>query len=101
MTTHDLKTWPGSFNALLDGRKTYEVRKNDRYYQVGDELHLREWSPDPFVNRYGTQCEPGYTGRIARMRVVYLTPGGSFGLPSDMCVMAIRPAFAAEGLADE
>lgn len=96
MTVHELKTWPDPFNALLDGVKTYEVRRSDREYAVGDELQLREWSPAPFVNRYGSSCEPGYTGRLARFAVTFLTPGGEWGLPPDLCVMAVRPLFVCE-----
>ena len=35
-TTHDLKTWPEFFDAILDGRKTFEVRDTrDRDFAVG------------------------------------------------------------------
>jgi hypothetical protein len=96
MPMHKLKTWPEPFKALLDGLKTYEVRHNDRNFHVGDELQLCEWSPVPFRNQYGTECDDGYTGRIARFLVVYMTAGGRFGLPDDLCVMAIRPLFVCE-----
>ena len=39
---HDLKILPEHFNAVADGRKPFEVRRNDWDYQVGDILHLRE-----------------------------------------------------------
>jgi hypothetical protein len=38
MTTHELKVEPRFLDALLDGTKAFEVRKNDRDYQVGDIL---------------------------------------------------------------
>ena len=41
MTSHELKVVPPYFAALLDGRKTFEVRANDRAYQVGDTLIRR------------------------------------------------------------
>ncbi|WP_209860468.1 DUF3850 domain-containing protein [Paenibacillus shirakamiensis] len=31
------------FQAVYDGTKTFEVRKNDRSYAVGDVLVLKEW----------------------------------------------------------
>ncbi len=46
MATHELKVIPPYFAALVDGIKTFEVRKNDRAYQKGDMLELREWHPD-------------------------------------------------------
>ena len=49
--THELKCWPAELEHILAGRKTHDVRRNDRGYQVGDRLHLREW--DPATEEYG------------------------------------------------
>lgn len=35
MKTHDLKTWPEYFYAVLSGRKKHEVRSADRDFAVG------------------------------------------------------------------
>lgn len=43
--TITLKVEPPYFDALLNGEKTFEVRKNDRAYQRGDLLQLIEWHP--------------------------------------------------------
>jgi len=40
--THELKIISVYFGAVKDGRKTFEVRKNDRDYKVGDILLLEE-----------------------------------------------------------
>lgn len=45
MSEHTLKVVPPYFEAIADGSKTFEVRKNDRAYQKGDVLRLREWHP--------------------------------------------------------
>jgi hypothetical protein len=45
VTTHELKTWPPYFQAVKTNRKTFEVRRNDRDFKVGDLLHLREYDP--------------------------------------------------------
>jgi hypothetical protein len=43
MTHHDLKTIPVAFEAIWRDRKTFEVRLNDRLYQAGDTVTLREF----------------------------------------------------------
>lgn len=42
---HRLKTWPEPFEGLCRGVKTFEIRKDDREYKVGDFLVLDEWDP--------------------------------------------------------
>jgi hypothetical protein len=46
MKTHELKIWSEYFNAIREGRKTYELRRNDRGFEVGDTLVLREYKPE-------------------------------------------------------
>jgi hypothetical protein len=71
---HDLKTWPQYFQRVVSGEKTFELRKNDRGFQLGDTVTLKEF--DPFLkNRLGK--EPGrYTGNEAKFRVGYIMPVG-------------------------
>ncbi len=87
--THILKTWPEPFQAVLDGRKRYEIRVDDRGFAVGDILHIKEWDPSP--KTFGTPLDFHYTSRTIRARVLYITPGGSWGLPANLCVMSISP----------
>lgn len=57
---HTLKIWPQWYSRVLDGSKTFEIRKNDREFQYGDTVILKEWNPDP-IN--ATSKAPiGYTG---------------------------------------
>lgn len=80
--THELKTWPEPFEAVHSLRKQYEIRKDDRDFAIGDALLLREWDPETRA----------YSGRWAYRLVTYKTPGGAFGLPSDLCVLSIAIA---------
>lgn len=98
-TTHDLKTWPEPFTAIIEGRKTHEIRRADRPFAVGDTLHLHEWDPHQvrqFRTPHGIDCTivdanpRGYTNRSIKVLVTYLTSGGQWGLPDDLCVMSIE-----------
>ena len=49
MKTHDLKIEKKYFNDVIAERKKFEVRKNDRNYQVNDILSLNEYDKDKQV----------------------------------------------------
>ncbi len=42
---HELKIWPEPYAAVATGLKEFEVRLDDRDYQVENTLWLREWDP--------------------------------------------------------
>jgi len=44
MNTHTLKIDPDYWEDIANGKKTFEVRVNDRDYRVGDNLALRKFS---------------------------------------------------------
>lgn len=50
---HELKVVPPYFEALFTERKNFEVRRNDRGFQAGDVLHLREYG----THDAGLPCE--------------------------------------------
>lgn len=61
MIRHGLKIWTADFDAVASGRKTVELRKDDRNYAVGDTLILREYQPiERLDSKYG---DGHYTGR--------------------------------------
>lgn len=84
-TVHELKTWPGYFDAVAREVKTFEIRPDDRYFQVGDLLALREWSPS--AKDY-TPAEPVFR------EITYVFPGGQFGVEAGFVVLGIRPVAA-------
>jgi hypothetical protein len=43
---HELKIWPKFYCRVADGSKTFEVRDNDRGFQPGDVVILKEWDPE-------------------------------------------------------
>lgn len=86
MADHELKTWPGPFQAVWVGDKRFEVRRNDRDFKVGDTLLLREW----VLGDVRDDPQDGYTGREILVEITYLT-SGQWGLPDWLAVMSIRP----------
>lgn len=59
--TINLKIEPKYFEAQEKGNKNFEIRKNDRGYQVGDLLFLHEYENNQ------------YTGRLLVRKVTYIT----------------------------
>lgn len=93
MATHELKTVPPYFQEVLDGKKPFEIRKNDRDFKVGDTLRLREYRPVDSLS-----VETGYTGRELDAEVTYVLQSEVFGLKDGYCVLGIkRPLFVPEG----
>ena len=78
---HELKTWPQYFSRVADGSKTFEYRVNDRGFQPGDDVLLREWDPKMIeVETYhplggDTYSTPaGYTQRKLEFKIGYVLP---------------------------
>src|SRR5690242_17435850 len=77
---HELKTWPAFFADLKAGRKTFELRKNDRNFEIGDRLILREYDPE----------RREYTGRKCFRTVTHvLRYAPSFGLEVGYAILSI------------
>jgi len=79
--THELKIWPDCFVAVEAATKTFDVRENDRSFQIGDALLLREFEPET----------EQYTGRSVRRWVSYVLQGGTFGIEAGWCVLGLSP----------
>lgn len=74
---HKLKLSKIFFDDVRIGKKTFELRKNDRNYQIGDILELREMEAG----------EP--TGREIETEVIYILEGFE-GLKEGYCILGIR-----------
>ena len=59
---HALKTHKKYFNEVISGKKMFEVRKNDRDFQVGDFIALNELGSSNF----------NYSGRSCIVRIIYI-----------------------------
>lgn len=79
MKQHELKILPQYFQRVWDGTKTFELRKDDRDYQRGDILVLREWDGEK------------YTGSALCVKVTYiLQDAEKYGLQDGYVIMGIR-----------
>ena len=74
MKVHKLKTLPRYFESIVNGTKPFEIRKNDRNFEVGDILRLEEYdSYSKGRNKYNrVRTYGGYTGRFAYVEISYI-----------------------------
>ncbi len=77
--THKLKTWPEFYKDVVLGIKTFELRKLDRDYQVGDVLRLEEWNPETH----------DYTGRYTEKVITHILKGACFGLSKGFGILSL------------
>lgn len=78
MKTHKLKIQDRFYEAVEDGRKAFEVRKDDRGYEVGDRIAF---------------ADLGGNGRRGAWEITYKLTHGDFpeGVPEGYCVLGIAP----------
>ena len=88
MTEHVLKTHPTPYEAMADGIKAFEIRKEgDRVFAVGDILVLKEW--DPVRAKAGVEAD-GFTGKWMSRVVTYIVRGPEWQIPAGMVILGVR-----------
>ena len=87
MAHHDLKTDHEVFQAVAAGVKTYEIRRDDRGFQAGDVLCLRETTHTGEEMRNGAPLE--YTGKSAIATVSHVLRGPIYGLAEGWVILSI------------
>lgn len=75
---HELKIYPNYFRDVETGRKTFEVRKNDRPYREGDYVALNEYENGK------------YTGRFILAQIVYMLADEQY-VKKGYCILGIVP----------
>ena len=73
---HRLKLASMFFDAVDTGKKSFELQKNDRNYQIGDILELHEMS------------DGEETGRVTEKQVIYILEGFK-GLEEGYCILGL------------
>lgn len=77
--THCLKTWPDYFKDVKEGRKSFELRRADREFEVGDTVILQEYDPD----------KSRYSGKELHKRIIYIL-GDFAGLNAGYCIFQLE-----------
>ena len=73
MKYHKLKVWSEYMDDLLNGNKTFEVRFNDRNYQIGDMLRLSEYDNKNEI----------YLKRVLLVKITYILDNSIFDAVKD------------------
>jgi hypothetical protein len=84
---HVLNTFEKNFERIHSGKKRFEMRPNDKNYQEGDELMIKEVVSLSFHG--AEQAVATYTGRIFHCRVDYILNGPRYGVERGHCIMSI------------
>ena len=83
---HRLKSWPVFFQAIVNGARTHELRRNDRNYKIGDKLVLCEFDL--------TKSE--FTGASCELEITSITSAeepcavSEEALNRNFCILSIR-----------
>lgn len=78
---HALKTHPEYFAEIAEGKKTFELRKMDRPFKIGDSIHLQEWNPETET----------YTGEELKFNIGYiLKDAEKMGLKKGYCIIGLE-----------
>lgn len=75
---HKLKIYPHYFQEVADGTKTFEIRKNDRKFNVGDTVILKEWD------------NIEYSGREIAAKITYILDDKFIGLAEGYVAFSIK-----------
>lgn len=78
--THELKLLAEFFLEVMVGVKSFELRKDDREYAVGDTLIMREYIAE----------DEHFTGRVVKKRIVYILRNcEEYGLMPGYCILGL------------
>ena len=81
MRTHILKIREPYFTDILKGLKTFEIRKDDRIYKVGDRLTLQLY---PYIN---DKTKP----KELLVKITYILKDiPEYGLDKDYCILGLK-----------
>lgn len=73
------KILPWFFQVVENGTKTFEIRRDEDGFEVGDHINLCEWTVD------------GYTGKKIEVEITYILRDAElYGLKKGFCILGIK-----------
>lgn len=95
MREHSIKCWQPYFNEISEGRKNFEIRIDDRGYQKGDELLIREFDNSSSFNCYvapdGSRTGIAAQAQTVRRKIDFVLTGGKFGIEPGYVILSFKP----------
>lgn len=85
MNFHILKLHEKYWNDVMSGRKTFELRKNDRDFKVGDRIHFLKVVDGIAVKGMAQDVN----GNIFRITYI-LKKAPQYGLDPNYCILGIK-----------
>lgn len=85
-TKHELKCWPEFFDAIEEGSKPFDLRRNDRKFKVGDKILFRRFN-DKTAQYTGAQLERRITYVMEGIGPGCITP--VMGLARGYCILGL------------
>lgn len=85
---HELKTDSEVYRAVINFKKTYEIRFNDRYFLEGDYLLLKETYNTGEEMKSGKPLQ--YTGNECLVKVTHILSGPIYGLKEGWVIMSFN-----------
>lgn len=87
--THELKTNDEFMYDIAKGLKSFEVRKDDRGFVIGDMLLLQGGNlGGAGMTDYDLTFI--YSGKVIEAEVTYILTGGKWGIEKGYCVLGIK-----------
>ncbi len=81
MKIHTIKCIPKYFNLVKSGEKRFELRKDDRDYEVGDAVILEEWD----------DIDSKYTGHVLLIpEIDFIFKDVHEGLHGGHCIFSFK-----------
>ena len=89
MTVHVLKAEAPYYDAAVQGKKTFEVRRDDRGFQAGDIVKLQRLRTDGMF-KTDVEYSSGKVSHEIEFSIGWILTGGQFGIEPGYVVFSLE-----------